>query len=168
MLPSFVEDPVVSGDHALPNPGPTAILVVGSDDDGILAVTGVLQCTAIFFYNPNNRKRMAAHFGGWRNKRAPKTEDLREAWNTVLGDSSGDRIQVTLCMNSSSPENSIEEARGQVEALNSQIKIDVEDYPGNCFYMFGDGRLFGGGTPVQVNKPSFSFGGSRRKVDEKK
>jgi hypothetical protein len=103
----------------------------------------------------------------WRLEKqtGPKTEDLREAWNTVLGDSSGDRIQVTLCMNSSSLENSIEEARGQVEALNSQIKVDVEDYPGNCFYMFGDGRLFGGGTPVQVHR---SFGGSRRKVDEKK
>jgi hypothetical protein len=167
MLAKLVEDPPVTKEHTLPNPGPTAILQVGSDDAGILAVTGVKQCTAIFFYNPNNKRRVAAHFGGFKGSRTPKTEHLLEAWKTLAGEWGGGHIQVTLCKNGSSPENSIDEAREQVQALSPSIEIIVEEYPGDSFYMFGDGKLFGGGKPC--SKSSFSFGGSRGKqIDQNK
>jgi hypothetical protein len=131
-------------------------------------VTGVKQCTAIFFYNPNNQKRVVAHFGGWKGSRTPKTEHLAEAWSALAGEWGGGHIQVTLCKNSSSPENSIEEACKQVQALSPSIKIIVEEYPGDCFYMFSDGKLFGGGKPCELAKPSISFGSRRTPVDQNK
>lgn len=170
MLKKLVQPPQVSEGHSLPTPGDTSIVLVGAEDTGVLAVTGVLQCTAIFFYNPNNKKRLAAHFGGLSGSRAPKTGDLKKFWEALLGEQGGDRIEVTLCKNSNTPNSlqTIDEAKSQVQELSSLIKINEEEYATSSFYMFSDGGLFVASTPETKPKPTFTMGSRRKPVDENK
>lgn len=123
-------------------------------NDGVVEVSGIHQCTAIFIRNDNTGARYAAHFGGWANQRRPKPNDMRAKVHRVIfgpglaplgGHRFGfEHISVTICKRGTSRQNSLAEAERALRAvLPGGIPIVHAEAPGQRFFFAANGEVFG-------------------------
>jgi hypothetical protein len=147
-------------DHAIPTPGKNAWKIRKGEMTGYLAVTGLVNCTALALHHPKSNTRAMVHFN---YPAGPNEENFAEFFQELAEtEIAPQEFTVSLCFNSAKPMNTYPKLIPILEKHFPQTHpYRLCSYSGGSIFLSPDGELSGGDD--QEKKQRTGFGGSRVK-----